>query len=1305
MTTLVANVISKDLLVTAVVKVTNVYGSNKLHRVLLDTCSNTNFMTDRLAVSLGLPKERCSILISAMNKGQSTTNYLVKATITSRLNDFTRTLSFLTVRDIAGLIPDERISRELLNLPRNKLLADPQFDQPGEIDMLIGSGTTLSTLCVGQIKLSKPSEPDLYLQNTRLGWIIGGSILDRNTPKKSISKRQCLLTNLERVMRRFWEIEEPVGQHHPVEADCAEHFRQHIRRDNNGRYIVALPFNDKKSELGQTRALAEKRLTSIERKLRRDPNLQTQYTAVIEEYLALGHMTRLPCEPTTKGYYLPHHAVIKESSQTTKVRVVFDGSAKSTTGISLNETLLVGPTIQDDIFSLLLRFRTHNYVLTGDIEKMYRQFLVREEDRAYQRILWRDADSQMATYELNTITFGLSPAPYLAIRCLQQLAEDEGHEFPRAAMVIKNDLYVDDLLTGAATFDEALTLRNEIDALLRRGNLNLRQWASNDTNLLEGLPSNHVNLKLQSKEDNTIKTLGVHWKSEQDSIIYTVHPTPLNGRVTKRVILSDIARVFDPLGLLGPVITHAKLIMQRLWLEKLDWDDAIPLSIYTEWLNYTSHLPKLNDLSFTRRITPDETRDIQLHGFCDASERAYGACFYVRATDTHGGVTSTLLCAKNRVAPLKGVAPNKTTAGQEDQGNLDRVTIPRLELCAAQLLAKLYATVRQATRLEPNKVILWSDSTIALHWIRTAPHQLQPFVANRVADIQTHTDVRDWRHVRSGDNPADLISRGQTPLEFTSPSIWKHGPVWLLEAEEDWPQLGLASLERVPELRKVKCLTTPIHNDVITRYSSIIKLRRVIAYCRRFRSKGKGLLSSKELQEADNVIIKSVQASCFAEELHELHEKKHVDKKSKLKSLNPFLDDHGLVRVGGRLRHASASDNQKHPIILPRRHHITELLIRYEHLRNYHSGVQTTLYALRRKYWILDGRNQVRQIIRACTRCHHVDPRMTSCQMGDLPRVRVTEARPFLNVGIDYCGPFFIKERKFRNRGRIKVYVAVFVCLAVKAVHLELVSDMTTDGFIAALKRFIARRGFCRNIYSDNGTNFVGANNELKEIKQLLQSTEHRQTMSKHLADQGINWHFMPPQSPNFGGVWEAAVKSFKRHMKRVVGDKLFTFEELNTFIAEVEAILNSRPLTPISSDPNDLLVLTPGHFLIGNSLTSAPEHDLQQTPSNRLSTWQHIQKVKQDFWKRWHTEYLTELNTRHKWTHGSHNIKPDTLVLIKDDNQPPLRWPMGRVIETMPAADGIIRVVRIKTTKGIFTRNVRTLAPLPMDSDSNPTN
>lgn len=298
-------------------------------------------------------------------------------------------------------------------------------------------------------------------------------------------------------------------------------------------------------------------------------------------------------------------------------------------------------------------------------------------------------------------------------------------------------------------------------------------------------------------------------------------------------------------------------------------------------------------------------------------------------------------------------------------------------------------------------------------------------------------------------------------------------------------------------------------------------------------------------------------------------------------------------------------------------------------------------------------KNTARKIIRQCVRCFRVSPPATDYAMGNLPAARVTEARPFNNCGVDYCGPFYIKERRFRNRTSIKVYVAVFICLATKALHLEVASDMTSEAFVAALKRLVARRGICRNMYSDNGSNFVGANNELQQLYEEFQGDEKVQ---RFLTEKGISWHFMPALSPHFGGLWEAAVKSFQHHVKRVIGEELFMFEQLNTFVIEIEAILNSRPLTPISSDPHDPLALTPGHFLIGNTLTSLPETSFKTTPMNQLSYRQHIQKVKQDFWSRWHKEYIHHHNERHKWTRGNHNIEEGTIVVLKDDHLPPLQ-------------------------------------------------
>ncbi|CAK9813845.1 hypothetical protein ANTPLA_LOCUS8006 [Anthophora plagiata] len=1190
-------------------------------------------------------------------------------------------MTFLALPKISSLIPSEPIDRSSIKIPHNIKLADPHFHRPAPIEALLGVGAALSLLCIGQINLSPPNGPDLYLQKTRLGWVIGGSTPASN-PIRSV---YCHTTStLQNDIAKFWELEDgPQIQHlSKSEKACETHFKENTTRDAEGRYIVALPFNGKEQQLGESQSRAIKRFISLERKLQQEPETKRQYHEVMREYLDLGHMSKVKTGLSPNGLYLPHHGVKKIASQTTKLRVVFDGSAETTTGISLNDTLHTGPKLQDDLLYILLRFRIHQYVLTGDIEKMYRQIIVRPEDRKYQCILWRDSTGEISTYQLNTVTFGLSAAPFLAIRCLKQLALDEGHRFPHASTILQRDFYVDDALTGSSTIEEGLVLRKNLTRLLNLAGMKIRQWASNDRRLLQGLPENHINNKLHLGESSTIKTLGIYWNSSDDCIGYSVSTTADTTRVTKRSISSEIAKIYDPLGLLGPVVIVAKLLLQQIWTMKIDWDESLPMDLHTEWTRYYTQLPLLNNATFKRSTIIESPTNIELHGFCDASEKAYGACIYLRSIDVRGNIRVELLLAKSKVAPIK------------------TQTIPRLELSGALLLSSLATTVQRALHVKVNRSIFWTDSTIVLHWINTSPHSLKTFVANRVSEIQTRTSITDWRHVRTEDNPADLISRGQSAVEFLQPSIWQQGPAWLKEEESHWPTWDIKRPTTDPEQKTAVCLiTTPIDTSLLERYSSWGKLQRIIARCLRWKrcNTQKGPLTVTELRQAHNRIIKLIQGLHFPEELQCLAKEKSNCITGKLQRLNPFVDQDGVLRVGGRLKHSLMPFSKKHPIILPKTF-VTRLIIENEHQIHLHAGVQATLYAVREKYWPIDGRGQVWKAIKNCIRCCRAQPLPTDYVMGDLPATRVIETRPFTNTGVDYCGPFFIKEKQHRNRNRVKVYIAVFVCLAVKAVHLELVSDLTSEAFIAALRRFIARRGFCVSIQSDNGTNFVGANNELRELYDLLRSDDHINKVQTFLSNRLIQWHFIPPQAPHFGGLWEAAVKSLKYHLTRVVGAELFTFENFNTLVIEVESILNSRPLTPISSDPNDLLVLTPGHFLIGDSLMSLRERDFRDVPTNRLSHWQQIQKVKQFFWARWHREYLNELTTRSKWSSGSHNITKGAIVLLREDNIPPTQWALGRVTQIHPGSDGIVRAVTVKTATSVLVRSVKKLAPLPIE-------
>ncbi|XP_033363319.1 uncharacterized protein LOC117241540, partial [Bombus vosnesenskii] len=1078
-----------DLLVTAQVNILDNRTQPFRCRALLDTGASMNFITEKLANSLRLNQRKCSEQpIGTLNTLSTTSKRYITATITS--------------------VDDTQKS----TTSRSKI------PRPAPIDVLLSAGPTLASLCAGQLDISQANGTDLRLQKTRFGWVIGGSPASQPPAHAFHASTTALQVDLA----RFWEIDEGPTTAHTSEAErqCEEHFRNHVQRTHEGRYMVALPFNETTPSLGSSRAMAMKRLTSLCRRIQRDKRFEADYHAVIQEYLALGHMTKVTTgHCTDDGYFLPHHGVIKESSQTTKLRVVFDGSAPATTGVSLNDVLHTGPKLQDDLFFILLRFQSHQYVITGDVEKMYRQFLVRPADRKFQQILWRNADGEVDTYQLNTVTFGLSAAPYLAICCLKQLADDEGHRYPRAATVLQRDIYVDDVLTGVDTRVEARSLRTELTELLKLAGLNILKWASNDRELLRGLPEKDINDKLLLGESQTFKTLGVVWNSFDDSILYSVKINNADSRITKRTISSEIAKIYDPLGLLAPVIVRAKMLLQRLWMLKIDWDESLPADVHTEWSKYYAQLPLLNNVEFPRKTIINPAAEIELHGFCDASDRAYGACVYLRTITLDGHVCTRLLTAKSKIAPLKSL------------------TIPRLELSGALLLASLATTVLQALPSNIARTVYWTDSTIVLHWINTSPHTLKTFVANRVTEIQRKTHASDWRHFPTTDNPADLISRGQLPEDFLKTIIWQHGPEWLQQPEEYWPTWNPVPLNETPEQKRATCLSaTPADHSILGRFFSWPKLIRIAARClrwRQIRDRGKPL-TMHELANAHSRLIKLLQACYFSDEIRALQTDRNSAVKGKLQRLNPFLDKDGMLRVGGRLSHSPMPFNQKHPIILPKSS-VTALIIEHEHLLNLHTGTQATLYALRRSYWPIDGRSQVWSTLKKCVRCCRANPPPVDYIMGDLPAARITESRPFINVGIDYCGPFYIKERKDRNRRKIKVYVAIFVCLAVKAVHIELVSDLTSEAFIAALRRFIARRGFCVTISSDNGTNFVGANNELRELRNLLQSDDHKAQVQSFLADRRIEWHFIPPNSPHFGGLWEAAVKSFKRHLRRVV--------------------------------------------------------------------------------------------------------------------------------------------------------------------------
>lgn len=384
---------------------------------------------------------------------------------------------------------------------------------------------------------------------------------------------------------------------------------------------------------------------------------------------------------------------------------------------------------------------------------------------------------------------------------------------------------------------------------------------------------------------------------------------------------------------------------------------------------------------------------------------------------------------------------------------------------------------------------------------------------------------------------------------------------------------------------------------------------------------------------------------------------KKIGTKSKLISLSPFIDQDGILRVGGRLKNLDVSFNAKHPIILPKAHILSDKIIRETHVRYLHPGPTLQISILRQRFWILNCRNAVKYQINKCVECRRLKAATSRQLMGSLPQSRVTPSRPFLHTGVDYAGPLYIKSRL--GKGRIPItkgYICVFICFATKAIHIELSHDMTAEAFIAALRRFTARRGIPIEIISDNGTNFVGAKRQLGELYEVYKHNFSNNLISNFLLQNEIKFTFNPPSSPHFGGLWESGVKSVKHHLNRVTKGAMMTVQEAETLLVQIEGLLNSRPLCPMTDDVDDLCALTPAHFLIGEPITAIPEPSLEHLAVNRLSRWQNVQARMQSFWKQWQTQYLHTLQQRRKWNQKNKNLKVSDLVIIKDENLPPTK-------------------------------------------------
>jgi len=941
---------------------------------------------------------------------------------------------------------------------------------------------------------------------------------------------------------------------------------------------------------------------------------------------------------------------------------------------------------------------------------MFHQFFVDEADRDLLFFWWEDGniDSEPTEYRMKVHLFGAASSPGCANFGFKRAADDGQEEFGAdAANFIKRDFYVDDGLKSVQTSQEAIELIDNCKAICAKAGLRLHKISSNSPEVIQAVPVEDRAKSLQEIDfmNDPLpieRTLGIMWCIETDCFQFriVVQDRPL----TRRGILSTVCSVFDPLGFVAPLVLVGKQILQELCRQNIDWDEPISDHLRPKWEQWRKELRYLEDLKIPRCYKPDDfgkLQHVELHHFSDASQVGYGQCSYLRLIDETNQAHCTLVMGKARVTPLKVV------------------TIPRLELTAAVVSVKISQWLLQELEYEDITEVFWTDSKVVLGYINNTTRRFHIFVGNRVQQIHEHTDPDQWQYVDTSSNPADAASRGLSIKQLMENKAWLNGPEFLWKPGP-YQTSTLNQVEEVnsddPEVQKTTALATAVTGKVsadhfetsrLDRFSDWLTARKAVAMCLRLKNqlrKGKksqqssdrkdvnknsvGPITLEELRQAEIAILRSVQQEHFKQEIQVLSSldvkgefldrqatklrNANLKKCSSLYRLDPYLDDDGLLRVGGRLRRANMEEELKHPVILPRQAHITQIIVRHYHLATKHQGRGITFNEVRQRgFWVIGGLSVTAAIIGKCTVCKKLRAPLQQQKMSDLPKDRLEPAPPFTYCGVDYFGPFSIKE----GRREVKRYGVLFTCMASRAIHLETAVSLSTDSFINALRRFLAERGPVRQIRSDCGTNFVGARNELKEA---LDEEKVRGMLLKENCEW-ITFKMNPPSASHAGGVWERQIRSVRNALQPLLieaGCQLDD-ESFRTLMKEVQAIVNSRPLTTM--DTENVEPLTPNHLLtMKTKILLPPPGVFMKADLYCRKRWRRVQHLTNEFWKKWRKEYLQTLQMRKKWTAPTRNVKVDDVVIIKDDNLPRNDWKLARVHEVFPSDDGLVRKVRL---------------------------
>ena len=1250
--------LAKGGFTTMVVPVRVSFGSRETDVLaLLDTQSNTHFVTDKVMSDLNLSGEPTNLQLSTMHGTKVLPTNVVEGLQVKGLQSgaecvvLSRCFSRTAIPFERGNVPTNESVSEWPHLSHIEI---PDNVKHLKVGLLIGFTCAPAfrplQFCTGD-------EDQPWGMRTKLGWcVVGpksadGDVCESGDASHFVRGRFAFNAACKEIFvdSGVSSVDSSVNElvsDVKVSADDLKFLNimeQGFWQDSDLHYSAPLPLKCDPN-LPNNRGSALKRLDGLKVKLSRDSEYKAKYTAVMKESFDGGFFEPVPPEETQSGkvWYIPHHGVPKGQNQ---VRVVFDCSAKCQ-GICVNDVLLSGPNLLNEMLGICMRFRSDKVGMICDIQKMYYQFRVDIGHRDLLRFFWwPNGDTTLAPveYRMSVHIFGAVSSSGVATYGLRKIALDHGSKYPPSVSeFITRDFYVDDGQTALNTVSEARELLLNTQKLLAEGGCYAHKVMSNSPELLQSIAAED-----RAPGDGPMhKALGILWDTEADELC--VRLTVSVKEVTKRHILSSLASIFDPLGLAAPLVLQARLLLQELCRASVSWDEPAPENICQRFEQWVGLLDTLLLVRVPRCQLPEfQFSKIELHHFADASSVAYAACSYVRFVGQNGEYHMSLVLGKCKVVPIKPV-----------------LTIPRLELMACVLAVRLALVCRRELTW-PVVEYFWTDSSVVLGYIRNLSARFKVFVANRVQFIHSATDPSQWSHVPSADNPADDGSRA------VQSERWLNGPNFLRQGVDmsEYESCGMMLDDDVEVCHdgvgeEIACDVKVFHDWHSTK-KVMAWMLRFIHNSRPGSSRQTGRLSLLELDTAQRRIVQLIQRKHFSKEAESLAAAQRVPRDSRLFKLDVFLDQQGILRVGGRVRHGPLEYGLKHPVVLPGEHDVTWALVEHFHRLVHHQGRGITAGEVRSHgFWITGLNRRVKQVIQTCVTCRRLRGRPCEQKMADLPQDRLTPAPPFSHVACDCFGPFITKN----GRKETKRYALLITCLACRAVHIEMLFSLSSDSFISAFRRFVCLRGPVVLLRCDQGTNFTGAVDVLLKM--------------------GCEVLFNPPDSSHRGGVVERMNGSARRVLEGILlehGEQL-NDEALMTMLCECAAIINSRPLNVLSiDDPLCLEPLTPNHLIMMKSkvVTTSPLPDPGGADLYSVKRWRRVQYLVDMFWSRWRKEIVHMLQARPKWNDARRNIKVDDIVLIVDELSHRSNWRLARVSEVTRSSDDLVRSATLVLPNG----------------------